>query len=64
MSDIGDDRFTMNTIIVSHKLAAIAAEGQQRLVMYDYHNHHKALLSDELRQRISSVESAVHKKPE
>jgi acyl-CoA thioester hydrolase len=59
ISEILDDRFTMNTIIVSHKLQALAAEGQQKLVVYDYHNHVKAKMPDDIRIKIEAIENSV-----
>ena len=59
MADIQRDRFTMKTIIVSHKLKALAAEGEQRLVVYDYINHVKAELDDKIRERIEEIEASV-----
>jgi acyl-CoA thioester hydrolase len=61
MADIQRDRFTMKTIIVSHKLKALAAEGEQRLVIYDYVNHVKAELNDEIRKKIEAIEATVRK---
>jgi acyl-CoA thioester hydrolase len=62
VSEVGDDRFTMDTIIVSHKHKAIAAQGKQRLVIYDYINHVKAKMPEEIRQRISEIEGNANKK--
>ncbi|MGD9721004.1 MAG: acyl-CoA thioesterase [Pirellulales bacterium] len=59
ISEIEEDRFLMNTVIVSHKLKAIAAEGQQKLVIYDYVNHVKAKLPDHVRQRIAEIEATA-----
>ena len=63
ISEVGEDRFTMQTIIVSHKLKAIAAEGQQRLVSYDYLHHHKAPLPEAIRQRIAEIENRAGPQP-
>ena len=57
ISEIEADRFMMNTVIVSHALKDVAAHGQQKLVIYDYHHHHKAPLPDEIRQRIIEIEA-------
>ena len=61
ISEIQDDRFMMDTIIVSHKLKAIAAEGHQKLVIYDYHNHVKAQLPDDVRRRIAEIEATAQR---
>jgi acyl-CoA thioester hydrolase len=63
VSDVQDDRFTMDTIIVSHKHKAIAAQGQQKLVIYDYINHVKAKMPDEIRQRITAIEGGANAQP-
>ncbi|HEX3725434.1 MAG TPA: thioesterase family protein [Pirellulales bacterium] len=57
ISDLEEHGFLMHTIIVSHALGDIAARGQQRLVTYDYHQHHKAPLPEVIRQRIVEIEA-------
>lgn len=57
--DVQSDRFVMEAIIVSHVQKQLVAEGKQHLVVYDYHNHHKAPLPDVIRQRIEEFESRV-----
>ncbi len=57
ISDIEADRFLMHTIIVSHALKEIAAQGQQRLVIYDYRKNQKAALPEVIRQRIAEIEA-------
>lgn len=54
--DIEADRFMMDAIIVSHNLKQVAAEGQQRVVIYDYHQERKASLPEVIRQRIAHFE--------
>jgi len=54
--DIQADRFVIHSVIVSHAKRALAAEGQQRTVIYDYRNHHKADLPEVIRQRIEALE--------
>jgi acyl-CoA thioester hydrolase len=54
--DVEADRFVMDSVIVSHALKAIAAEGQQRVVIYDYRNNCKAPLPEVIRQRIAKFE--------
>lgn len=56
--ELGDDWFMMETIIVSHKLKEVAAISKQRLVTYDYGNHHKVPMPAELRRRIEEFEKA------
>ncbi len=59
ISELKEDRFMMDTIIVSHKLKEIAAHGQQKLVIYDYNNHVKAMMPEEIRQQIRDIEASV-----
>lgn len=56
ITDIEADRFVMHTVIVSHAQKQLAAEGQQRVVVFDYHNNQKAPLPDVIRQRINEFE--------
>ncbi|MHC1726217.1 MAG: acyl-CoA thioesterase [Syntrophobacteraceae bacterium] len=56
VSNIGDDRFTMKHIIVSHRLSKIAAEGDGVLVTYDYRKKKKVPMPADLRQSILDIE--------
>jgi acyl-CoA thioesterase FadM len=49
----------MQAVVVSHKLKDVAAISKQRLVSYDYGNHHKVSLPEELRQRIEAFEKGA-----
>lgn len=62
--DVEEDRFTMDAIIVSHKLADVAAIGQQKLVSYNYRINQKAPLPEAVRQRIAAFESGALKDDE
>jgi acyl-CoA thioester hydrolase len=55
--DIGEDRFVMEYIIVSHRHRQVAAEGSGLIVVYDYRAKSKAPLPDEIRKRIERLES-------
>lgn len=57
--DVEEDRFTMDSVIVSHNLKDVAAVGQQKLVSYDYRNNTKAPLPESVRKRIEEIESTV-----
>jgi acyl-CoA thioesterase FadM len=46
----------MHSRIVSRALRQVAAEGQQRVVVYDYRNNRKAPLPDAIRRRIVELE--------
>src|SRR5262249_47530501 len=48
---LGEDRFTMLYRLVSHRLGAIAAEGQGVIVAYNYREGKKTTIPDEVRQR-------------
>lgn len=55
---VQDDRFLMQYGIYSHKLAALAAEGDGLLVYYDYGKGGKALLPPELKTKLLSFTKA------
>ncbi len=57
---IGEDRFTVEHLVVSHRLGAVAAEGQGTIVTYNYVENHKVPIPEELRRRIAAIESSVH----
>jgi acyl-CoA thioester hydrolase len=54
--DVQDDRFVMDALIVSHVQRQVVAEGQQRVVVYDYRKNEKAPLPDVIRRRIADFE--------
>jgi acyl-CoA thioester hydrolase len=54
---MGEDRLVMQHRVVSHKLGAVAAEGEGTLVAYDYQEKRKAAIPDEVRRRIKELES-------
>lgn len=54
--DVQDDRFVMDALIVSHAQRQVVAEGQQRVVVYDYRKNEKAPLPDVIRRRIADFE--------
>ena len=56
--EIGSDRFVMQHRVVSHKLQAIAAEGEATLVAYNYREKRKAAIPDEVRRRIEEIETS------
>ena len=58
VSAVGDDRFTMDYLLVSRQLDAVAAEGQGVIVTYDHSRRQKVAIPDELRRRIAKLESA------
>jgi len=56
VAEIGPDRLTMRYRVVSHKLQAVAAEGEGTLVAYDYQGGRKTTLPDAVRQHIEDIE--------
>ncbi len=56
VGQIDEDRFVMGHRIVSHKLEAVAAEGEAVVVLFDFAAQRKAPLPDLLRQRIEALE--------
>ncbi len=54
--DVQHDRFEMESVIVSHAMRQVAAQGQQRVVMYDYRQNQKAPLPESIRQGIGRFE--------
>jgi len=59
VSEIGEDRFTMAYEIYSEAHDDIAAKGEGVIVAYDYANHQKAPLPDDVRQRIRALDPAA-----
>ena len=59
ISDVEADRFVMHTIIVSHAQKQLVAEGQQRVVVFDYWNNKKAPLPEVIRERIVEFEGRI-----
>jgi acyl-CoA thioester hydrolase len=54
---VDDDRFTMEHVLVSHRLAVVAADAQSVIVTYRHAEEKKAPLPDELRRRIADLEA-------
>lgn len=56
VSEMEDDRFTMNYYVVSEKHQRVAAEGTGLIVCFDYRDNKKVAIPAELRQRIEQLE--------
>ena len=56
VSDISDDRFTMQYLIESQSLGQVAAEGSGLIVCFDYTNHCKTDLPQALVEKIRAIE--------
>ncbi len=50
------DRFQMEYLLVSHRLNAVAADGDGTIVTYHYSQEQKVPIPEELRSRIAQVE--------
>jgi len=59
ISVIGTDRCTMDYVLVSHGLQAIAADGQGTIVTFHYPQGKKVPMPDELRRRIEHLQSGT-----
>ena len=59
VTTIKEDRFIMDHRVVSTKQQKIAAEGDAVVVAFNYRENKKALIPDELRQRILDVENTL-----
>lgn len=59
VSQIGDDRLTMEHVIVSLEQKVVVTEGQSTIVAFHYAENRKAQVTDELRRRISALEAAT-----
>jgi len=57
VSELAEDRFVIQHRVVSHKLGAVAAEGEGTLVAYNYREKRKSAIPDEVRRRIQELES-------
>lgn len=56
VSQIEEDRFTMDHIVFSHRLRKVVAEGDGLIVYYNYRERKKTHIPKELRQRILEAE--------
>jgi acyl-CoA thioester hydrolase len=56
--DLGEDRFTMHYRVVSERLGVVAAEGEGRVISYDYRNARKAPLPPAIRAALIAFEGS------
>jgi acyl-CoA thioester hydrolase len=59
VTEMEEDRFAMNYVVVSHRHQKIAAEGDGVIVMYDYREGKKTAMPREIRQRIEALEKSM-----
>jgi acyl-CoA thioester hydrolase len=55
IAQVGEDRFTMEHLVVSHRQGAVVTEGQGTVVTYHYGEGKKVPIPDELRRRIAEL---------
>lgn len=56
VTELQQDRFSMEYIVYSNKLDKVAAKGTGLIVYYDYNNNSKTQIPTTIREHISSVE--------
>ena len=56
VSQIEQDRFVMEHVVVSHRLQKIAAHGEGLIVSYNYREQKKTPIPPEMKQRILDLE--------
>lgn len=61
--DLGEDRFTMHYRVVSERLGVVAAEGEGRVISYDYRNARKAPLPPAIRAALIAFEGSELRAP-
>ncbi|OZT82641.1 thioesterase [Vibrio sp. 03_296] len=57
VSEVGEDRFTMEYQVVSKKMGKVTTTGSATVVMFDFKNQSKAQLPAVLRDAIFSIEA-------
>ena len=61
ITKVEHDRFVMEYYVVSHKHQKIAAEGEGVVVSFNYRENKKALLPEEIKQRIAELKASIAK---
>jgi acyl-CoA thioester hydrolase len=56
IESLGEDEFIMGYAVFSHARNRVAAEGAGRIVAYDYTNHRKTRLDEDLRGKLAGLE--------
>jgi acyl-CoA thioester hydrolase len=59
IASILEDRFTMEYLVVSHQLNAVAADGQGIIVAFHYGDGKKVPIPEELRRRIAELQATA-----
>ncbi|MGR5283708.1 acyl-CoA thioesterase [Vibrio maritimus] len=55
ITDVKEDRFTMEYSIVSHKLGKVTTTGTATIVMFDFNTNKKGLISEKLMKAIEQT---------
>lgn len=61
IAKVENDRFLMEYIVYSHQHQSVAAEGEGLIVSYNYREKKKALLPQEIKERIRLLESSIER---
>lgn len=56
VSELNEDRFLMQYLIVSHRLESAAAQGDGLIVSYDYRQQRKISIPEVIKERIEALE--------
>lgn len=59
VSEIEDDRFTMDYYVVSHNHEKVAAEGTGLIVCFNYKENKKTAIPAKLKRRIEALEASI-----
>ncbi|MFX1494594.1 MAG: acyl-CoA thioesterase, partial [Promethearchaeota archaeon] len=57
ITELEEDRFTMEYILISHQLDKLAAEAKAIVVSYDYNNDQKVSIPQQIRNKIIELEN-------
>ncbi|HYT95332.1 MAG TPA: thioesterase family protein [Gemmataceae bacterium] len=61
VASLGEDRFTLEHLVVSHAQKAVTTEGQGTVVTYDYRGGKKVPIPPELLRRIEELEATARR---
>lgn len=62
ISEIAEDRVTMQYRVVSHRHGKVAAEGDGVVVIYDYREAKKTAMPGEIRRRIIELDKGIQQR--
>jgi acyl-CoA thioester hydrolase len=61
VSRMGQDRFTMETMVFSHCRDQVVAQGASTVVIFNYHKQRKTQIPARIRRRIAELETPFHR---